>query len=109
MDESQKAALKDKKPDGQRETKELFYITWQPKEEKVRVHFRTTISDGAYETVTVPGFGGPFPLPPPPGGPVPPPLNAAAFPPPPPPPRPVNFHTTSAAPLAIRHDVHTHA
>jgi hypothetical protein len=105
LDDSQKAAIKDKKPTGPRETKELFYLTWLPKEEKVRVHFRTTVSDGAYQTVTVPGFpGGPIPLPPPPGGPIPPQLNAA-FPPPPPPPRQVQYGTTFGIEYGMAYEV----
>jgi hypothetical protein len=105
LEESQKAAIKDKKPTGPRETKDMFYITWQPKEEKVRVHFRTTISDGAYETATVPGFpGGPFRLPPGPGAGVPPQLNAA-FPPPPPQLREVKYGTTFGIEFGMAYEV----
>ena len=57
--DSQKTAIKDKKPTGPRQTNEVFYITWLPDTEKVRVHFRTTISDGAYETIQLPGKGRP--------------------------------------------------
>ncbi len=102
LEESQTAAIKDKKPTGPRETKELFYITWMAKEEKVRVHFRTTISDGAFETVTIPG-GRPIPLPPN-GGP-PPPQLAAAFPPPPPPPRQVKFGTAFGIEYGVAYEV----
>jgi hypothetical protein len=81
MEEAAKKAIKDKKPTGPRETAELFYVTWMPETERLRVVFRTTITDGAYQT----GGGGalprPIPLPalPPKGG-------ALMFPPPPPPP-----------------------
>ena len=66
----------------------------------MRVHFRTTISDGAYETATV---GGPVPLPPGPAG-APPQLNAA-FPPPPPPPRQVKFGTTFGVEFGMGYEV----
>jgi hypothetical protein len=49
--EAQKAALKDKKPTGPRETVEVVYVTWLPDVERLRVHFRTRITDGAYQTV----------------------------------------------------------
>jgi hypothetical protein len=87
MSEAQKAALKDRKPTGPRETAELFYVTWLSETERLRVHFRTRITDGAYQIVGG-GEGDrprPLPLPPPPkkdGQPE----AAAAFPPPPPPP-----------------------
>ena len=48
--EVQKSVLKDKKLTGPRETHELFYITWLPETERYRLHFRTTVTDGAYET-----------------------------------------------------------
>jgi hypothetical protein len=66
FDDIQKTALKDRKLTGPRETNEMFYITWLPDKERLRVHFRTTISDGAFQ------FGGgierprPIPLPVPP-------------------------------------------
>jgi hypothetical protein len=50
MKESQEKAIKDKKPTGPRDTAELFYVTWMPEKERLRVVFRTTITDGAYET-----------------------------------------------------------
>jgi hypothetical protein len=104
LDESQKAAIKDKKPTGPRETAELFYITWMSEGQEVRVHFRTTISDGAYETATIGGLPGPFPLPPPPApGVVPPQLNAAF--PPPPPPRQVKFGTTFGVEFGMGYEV----
>jgi hypothetical protein len=114
MLEAQKKALKDRKPTGPRETQELVYMTWLPESKKLRINFRTTITDGEYK-FTPGGIGRDrFPLPPPPlklkgapgdagggrgdgrggpplkGGPpqvVPPapPQGLAAFPPPPPP------------------------
>ena len=61
--ESQKSALKDKKPTGPRERSELFYITWLPDSKRVRAQFVTKISDGAYTEVMI---GGPRIDPPPP-------------------------------------------
>jgi hypothetical protein len=89
----QKKVLKGRKVTGPRETKELFYITWLPDSQRVRVHFRTTQSDGAYQYAER-RFGrgrggrprGILPKPPaivPPGG------GKLAFFPPPPPPRPI--------------------
>jgi hypothetical protein len=102
MEESQKAAVNDKKPTGPRETAELLYITWLSESQRIRVHFRTTISDGAYEAATV---GGPAPLPPAPGpGGAPPQLNAA-LPPPPPPPRQVKFGTTFGVEFGMGYEV----
>ena len=49
LDEEGKAALKDAKPTGPRETAELFYVTWLTGPERLRVCFRTTITDGAYQ------------------------------------------------------------
>jgi hypothetical protein len=51
LDDAQKSALKDKKPTGPREKKDFFYITWLPESQRVRIHFRTTITDGHYEIV----------------------------------------------------------
>jgi hypothetical protein len=86
MQEAGQKALKDKKPTGPRETSELMYVTWLTEGDRLRVHFRTTISDGAYQT----GGGGQDPVQPNPRGlPAKP---ALAFPPPPPPPiRPIAF------------------
>jgi hypothetical protein len=81
---AQKKWLKEQKPTGPREVKDLMYLSWDAKAETLRVHFHTKFSDGAYNEVD----GGanidrPFPLPPlqvkpglKPG--------LAAFPPPPP-------------------------
>ncbi len=89
MKEAQAKALKDAKPTGPRETQEMLYMTWLPEAQRLRVHFRTKITDGAYKI----GYGiqidrpRPLPLPPPPvppGG-VAPDKLAARLPPPPPP------------------------
>lgn len=67
MKDQQQKALNGKPVTGPRERKDLMYLTWLPESSTLRVHFRTTISDGAYSLVG----GGidnkrPFPLPPPP-------------------------------------------
>jgi hypothetical protein len=49
MDEERKVALKDRKATGPRETAELMYVTWLPESKRLRVCFRTTITDGAYQ------------------------------------------------------------
>jgi hypothetical protein len=46
-------ALAGKTVTGPRERKDLMYLTWLADSNTMRVHFRTTISDGAYKTVTV--------------------------------------------------------
>lgn len=80
MGEAQKKAIKDEKATGPRETNELMYVTWMPDKERLRVVFRTTITDGAYKY-----GGGARPVD---GGPLPPRKGPAfMFPPPPPPPR----------------------
>lgn len=38
-----------KKLTGPRERSELLFLTWNPKSQRLRAHFRTTITDGAYE------------------------------------------------------------
>lgn len=42
--------LKGEKPTGPRETRELFYITWLPDQQVVRMHFRTQVTEGALVT-----------------------------------------------------------
>ena len=49
LQKEQKTALKDRKSTGPRQTEELFYITWLPESQHLRVHFRTRVSDGAYQ------------------------------------------------------------
>ena len=75
-----KKILKGRKVTGPRQTDELVYMTWLPEKERLRVAFRTRISDGAYRFV---GGGGirPLPLPPRRGAKP----AAMRFPPPPPP------------------------
>jgi hypothetical protein len=87
-DSQTKALKKDEKATGPRETQELTYVSWMPKEERLIMRFRTTITDGAYKYTEGGIRPRPFPLPPPPAKdkPV---LQAAAKFPPPPPPRPV--------------------
>jgi hypothetical protein len=89
MKQAQKKALQDRRPTGPREQADLMFLSWMSESKRLRVHFRTTVSDGAYQYV---GGGArpirdPIPLPPLPGG-----LNKGAplagatqaFPPPPP-------------------------
>lgn len=71
LTEAIKTHLNGQKPTGPRETAELFYITWLPERERVRIHFQTKVSEGALQT----GIGiepvdrpRPLPLPPPRGG-----------------------------------------
>jgi hypothetical protein len=59
--EAQKAALKDRKPTGPRESVEQLYLTWLPDVQRLRVHFRTRITDGAYQTVVSGVPAGPRP------------------------------------------------
>jgi hypothetical protein len=81
---AQKKAIADRKPTGPQETQELMYMTWLPESKRMRVAFRTTITDGEYRYVGG-GIGrDPIPLPVPPGKPLPQPQGFAAFPPPPP-------------------------
>jgi hypothetical protein len=94
--EIQKTALKDKKLTGPRQTKEIFYITWLPESEHLRVCFRTTITDGAFTTIDGPGGPGGidpdfFPLPPNPGRGLDKGAPQAAVALPPPPPRPIKM------------------
>jgi len=62
--EAQKKAIQGRKATGPREQAELMYVTWLPQTERLRVHFRTKITDGLYSYVE---FGGPRlpPRPPP--------------------------------------------
>lgn len=83
--DAQKKAIKDRKPTGPQETQELMYMTWLSDSKRMRVAFRTTITDGEYQYVGG-GIGrDPIPLPVPPRKELPPPPQGfAAFPPPPP-------------------------
>jgi hypothetical protein len=97
MSEAQKAAVKEEKPTGPRETTELFYITWVAETEHLRVHFRTTITDGVYQTIKI-------------GGGVERPLDKEknpffAFPPPPPPPRTVKTGTSFGIEFGMGYEV----
>ncbi|MBI2807598.1 MAG: hypothetical protein HYX68_21670 [Planctomycetes bacterium] len=73
-------SLKGKKVTGPRERQDLMYLTWLPEAKTMRVHFRTTISDGAYALV---GGGNPLrdppPLPLPPKRKIAPPKGAVSF------------------------------
>src|SRR6185436_12909452 len=58
-------ALGDQKATGPRETADLMFVTWLEDKERLRVHFRTKVSDGKYNFVgggARPDF--PLPLPP---------------------------------------------
>jgi hypothetical protein len=107
--DEQKAALKDRKPTGPRETAELFYITWMPDSEHLIVRFRTTITDGAYQYGTGVPPVGPFPLPPPPKEVAKdaPPAAGPQRPPPPPPPRGegVRFGTTFGVEFGVEYQI----
>jgi len=81
---AQKKAIKDRKPTGPQETQELMYMTWLSDSKRLRVAFRTTITDGDYRYVGGGVGPDPIPLPVPPGKLPPPPQGFAAFPPPPP-------------------------
>ncbi len=66
-------ALKDEKATGPRVTNDVMHVTWMPKEQRLRVAFRTTITDGCKAIKfseggarPVPPKGGAFPPPPPP-------------------------------------------
>jgi hypothetical protein len=61
LGEAAKKAVKDRKITGPRTQEELMFVTWLPESQRLRVHFRTKVSDGAYETVKGPG---PVPVPP---------------------------------------------
>jgi hypothetical protein len=111
----QKVALKDKKPTGPRKTEELFYVTWLPKTQHLRVHFRTRVSDGAYQTTD--GIRPrPIPLPVPPKDKQAPAQDrlkqavrgpAAVALSPPPPPRPIGFRygTTFGVEFGVAYEV----
>ena len=70
MKDGAEKSLKGKAPTGPRERKDLMYLTWLPGSSELRVHFKTTISDGAYTVVNGPGGPRlpPGKLPPPPKG-----------------------------------------
>jgi hypothetical protein len=65
--EVQNKVLKGRKVTGPRQTAELVYMTWLPKEQHLQVRFRTRLTDGAYQYTE--GRRGPFALPPGKGGP----------------------------------------
>ncbi len=48
-DAANKVLKQGDKVTGPREKSELFYITWLPDRERLRIHFRTTLTDGAYK------------------------------------------------------------
>jgi hypothetical protein len=49
MDAAQKKALKDRKATGPREKHDVMYVTWMSEGERLRVHFRTHVTDGDYK------------------------------------------------------------
>jgi hypothetical protein len=57
-------ALAGKQPTGPREKKDLMFLTWLPESSTMRVHFKTTISDGSYQFVGGPNGKDPPVLPP---------------------------------------------
>lgn len=54
MKDAAEKSLNGKAPTGPRERKDLMYVTWLTDSNTMRVHFKTTITDGAY-TITNPG------------------------------------------------------
>jgi hypothetical protein len=67
MKDAATKSLAGKAPTGPRESKDLMYLTWLPESNTMRVHFRTTISDGAYQIINGgPNLKDPPPLPVPP-------------------------------------------
>ncbi len=102
--EVQKNVLKGRKVTGPKQTEELFYVTYLPATERVRVHFRTKISDGAYQYADFGGRVPPFALPPPP---LPPGKAGALAFRPPAPPRPfrVRYGLTFGVELGMAYEV----
>lgn len=50
LGEAQAKAIKDnRKATGPRETDEIMHVSWMPETQQLRVHFRTKITDGAYQ------------------------------------------------------------
>jgi hypothetical protein len=49
MDAAQKKALQDRKATGPREKHDVMYVTWMNEGERLRVHFRTRVTDGEYK------------------------------------------------------------
>jgi hypothetical protein len=46
----QTRVIKERTLTGPRETKDVLYITWLPERERLRLSFRTTLTDGVFET-----------------------------------------------------------
>jgi hypothetical protein len=63
--QAQKDALQGQPATGPRESTEVMYVTWMPQEQQLRVRFRTTITNGAYQygRGIEPAFDGGGPLP----------------------------------------------
>ena len=49
MEAARKKALGDGKPTGPKETAEVMLVTWMAEAGRLRVTFRTTVTDGAYQ------------------------------------------------------------
>jgi hypothetical protein len=102
LSEAQQKALKERKPTGPREQEDLMFVTWLPDQERLRVRFRTKVSDGAYSFVG--GGVGPVdrPNPLPPGK-----VKGIQPPPPPPPPREfkVKVGTTYGVEFGVAYEV----
>ena len=49
LEAARKKALGDGKPTGPKETAEVMLVTWAAETERLRVTFRTTVTDGAYQ------------------------------------------------------------
>jgi hypothetical protein len=97
MDAAQKKAIQDRKATGPHEKQEVMYVTWLTGPERLRVHFRTRISDGEYKYTE----GGIRPRP------VPLPVKDQRIQPPPPPPRfpKVRYGTTFGVEFGMAYEV----
>jgi hypothetical protein len=49
MEQAATAAIKERRATGPRERNDLMFITWMPDTERLRVHFRSIITDGDYK------------------------------------------------------------
>jgi hypothetical protein len=66
MLKAQKAALAERAPTGPREVNDMMHISWLPDVERLRVRFRTKITDGAYQIAPSGNLEFPVPRPVPP-------------------------------------------
>jgi hypothetical protein len=97
MDAAQKKAIQDRQATGPREKQEVMYVTWLTGPKRLRVHFRTRLTDGEYKYAE----GGIRPRP------VPLPVKDQRIQPPPPPPRfpKVRYGTTFGVEFGMAYEV----